>query len=124
MMTITTQWQELGQELYINRETTIKNICDAIKVLRTTSLTHSFIFLPHESSILPQNPEMYYNALEALNENVNLIHNENDYAQRIAQIYGLLKNISNMLFKARAKYPPKLVRQYNGPNPDEFDTIM
>jgi len=124
MMTITTHWYDLGHGNKQNRDATIQDLCEAIKVIRTVS-QDVYNFLPHEPHRLPKRDggqlETYYKALEALNENVNMLNptTTNNVSLRYTQIYALLKLISDTLVVKL----PQLVRQHNTVNLDSAKSL-
>ena len=117
MITITTHWLNLGHGNKIDRNLTIQELCEEIKVFWTVS-QEPYLFLQHEENRLSTNRktlEIYYTALDALNKNINMLV-KNQTSHCYMQIYALLKLISNTLV---VKIPPipQLVRQYNSPGP-------
>ena len=113
---IMTHWFELGQGNKQYRDHTRQALYEEIK---TTTAQHTHVFAYHDTSLLPTNREMYYYAVDALNENINMLSKDNSSALvRYAQIDKLLKHISGELFKrqlANQGVPavPQLMRQNN-----------
>jgi hypothetical protein len=101
-MSITTLWEEMGQGNTYHCVSTIKLLCESIRVMRTIS-QKPYFFKSHSKCLIPKNSEIYYGALEALNENINWMNNsaidsENNNL-RFILIYKLLRTISNELEK-------------------------
>jgi len=101
-MSISTLWEEMGQGNTYHCVSTIKLLCESIRVMRTIS-HDPYFFKSHSKSLIPENPGIYYGALEALNENINWMNNSaidsDNNNQRFILIYKLLRTISNELEK-------------------------
>ena len=118
---IMTHWFELGQGNKQYRDNTVQLIYDKI-ITTNADFQHACVFAYHDATLLPSNPEMYYYAVDALNDNINML-NKNTYSEqemwnRHTQIYKLIKQISGELSKRQlvrqgAQPILKLVRQIN-----------
>jgi hypothetical protein len=118
---IMTHWFELGQGNKQYRDNTRQALYEEIKTTTAQQQTHVFAY--HDTSLLPANREIYYYAVDALNENINMLNkvggdSNRGVSVRYAQIDKLLKHISGELFKrqlANQGVPavPQLVRQNN-----------
>ncbi len=127
---IMTHWFELGQGNKQYRDNTIQSIYDEI-IATNTDFQHACVFVYHDAALLPSNPEIYYYAVDALNDNINML-NKNTYSEqetwnRHTQIYKQIKQISGELSKRQlvrqgAPPIPKLVRQFNPDLELEFTT--
>lgn len=129
---IMTHWFELGQGNKQYRDNTVQTLYDEITNTKT-NLQYACVFGYHDATLLPSNPEMYYYAVDALNDNINMLNKntngDRDIWNRHTQIYKLIKQISGELSKrqlarqgVRILPIPKLVRQFNPDLELEFTT--
>jgi len=113
---LNTHWEHIGNGTKNERTKEIQELVDAIRQMRSITQDR-YIFASHERHLLPKNPEKYYYALDALNENINLPNMNENENHRYTQITELLKIVSEELTR---RHPPplplpRLVRQFNEP---------
>ncbi len=112
-----THWIELGQGNKQYRDYTKQLLYD--EIITTSQSDFQYVLSYHDASLLPPNREIYYYAVDALNENINILNNNGkNVLYHHAQINKLLKHISDELFKRQlinrgVPAVPTLVRQNN-----------
>jgi len=101
MNTIYCLWEDIGKGNKQNRIATIQMLCESIAVVQTI-IHDPYIFRYHHSDLLPSNPTTYYRAVEALNDNINIMNTSinSSQQQQQTQIYTLLHIISKELIEA------------------------